>query len=383
MGAVDFDVSANHDASAATSPIDLAIAFVQNAVLLPALNSDLPDRLKNKVKNSRVWISRFKRVGDLLIFLKRFDVSHDDPMYLAMKQCGLQTFEDIVAEFESKFQQWSGDCSRTTDFIIGETYSPYDILILARNYDTRAGGMFVLEANGKPTSVIIKATLSDGAYPNEWIEEPTKLKYYLKAIGGKFKEGFKANKAILKNAGLPIVTFVRPNADADFVFAGFFAFQELLDNADLSKAFVLSLKSSGDQGPISESEFVASHLSKSIARSERSSHDQRSARLAIAAKKPAKLRIISTVYVRNSDVIAEVLFRANGICEDCSDPAPFNRRTDGTPYLEVHHRIHLSNGGDDTVENAIALCPNCHRQRHYGSDSAENDIIDSIDEKIK
>ncbi len=26
---------------------------------------------------------------------------------------------------------------------------------------------------------------------------------------------------------------------------------------------------------------------------------------------------------------------------------------------------HLANNGDDTVENAIALCPNCHRKAHY------------------
>jgi 5-methylcytosine-specific restriction protein A len=34
--------------------------------------------------------------------------------------------------------------------------------------------------------------------------------------------------------------------------------------------------------------------------------------------------------------------------------------------LEVHHKKQLSEGGEDTVENAIALCPNCHREAHYG-----------------
>nr|WP_275041241.1 HNH endonuclease signature motif containing protein [Halomonas meridiana] len=46
--------------------------------------------------------------------------------------------------------------------------------------------------------------------------------------------------------------------------------------------------------------------------------------------------------------------------------APFNRKSDGSPYLEVHHRKPLAEGGDDTVANAIALCPNCHRAAHYG-----------------
>ncbi|WP_414449152.1 HNH endonuclease [Burkholderia sp. 22PA0099] len=50
----------------------------------------------------------------------------------------------------------------------------------------------------------------------------------------------------------------------------------------------------------------------------------------------------------------------------CERPAPF-RRPNGSPYLEVHHRVRLADGGDDTVENAIALCPNCHREHHFGA----------------
>ncbi|WP_256325004.1 HNH endonuclease signature motif containing protein [Nitrosomonas sp. Nm132] len=42
------------------------------------------------------------------------------------------------------------------------------------------------------------------------------------------------------------------------------------------------------------------------------------------------------------------------------------RKHDGSPYLEVHHKIPLAFGGEDTVVNAIALCPNCHREAHYG-----------------
>ncbi|MEE7094460.1 HNH endonuclease, partial [Escherichia coli O10] len=43
-----------------------------------------------------------------------------------------------------------------------------------------------------------------------------------------------------------------------------------------------------------------------------------------------------------------------------------HHQEDGTPFLEVHHIEWLSKGGEDSVENAIALCPNCHRQAHYG-----------------
>ncbi|WP_414868105.1 HNH endonuclease [Pseudomonas sp. IT-194MI4] len=89
-------------------------------------------------------------------------------------------------------------------------------------------------------------------------------------------------------------------------------------------------------------------------------------RLALATKKPKRSVRIVHDYYRNADVIAEVLDRAQGVCEGCGEPAPFSRRSNGTAYLEVHHLIRLADNGDDTVENAIALCPNCHRHKHFG-----------------
>lgn len=89
-------------------------------------------------------------------------------------------------------------------------------------------------------------------------------------------------------------------------------------------------------------------------------------RLAAAPRIPERLQIISVGYRRNADVIVAVLNRANGVCERCRKNAPFVRRSDGTPFLEVHHRTPLAEGGEDTIENALALCPNCHREVHYG-----------------
>jgi len=71
-------------------------------------------------------------------------------------------------------------------------------------------------------------------------------------------------------------------------------------------------------------------------------------------------------FKRSSYITAERLKKANGRCEKCSNKAPFKRISDGTPYLEVHHIIPLANKGADTLDNTIALCPNCHREYHYG-----------------
>lgn len=92
----------------------------------------------------------------------------------------------------------------------------------------------------------------------------------------------------------------------------------------------------------------------------------RMARLKKAAKKPDQKIVHTIVFLRNPDVVAQKLSEAKGKCQHCNKSAPFKRATTGTPYLEVHHLVRLADGGDDTVENTIALCPNCHRERHYG-----------------
>lgn len=113
-------------------------------------------------------------------------------------------------------------------------------------------------------------------------------------------------------------------------------------------------------------EYIQVELERGVESSRNYSPSERRARLNRASKVPKKILVTTTAYQRNPDVIVEVLERADGICENCGNPAPFTRQRDGTPYLEVHHKLQLSLGGEDTVENAIALCPNCHRKSHYG-----------------
>ncbi len=111
---------------------------------------------------------------------------------------------------------------------------------------------------------------------------------------------------------------------------------------------------------------VDRQLADDIAESLTLSDSERAARLAEASSFPERIEVYTTAFLRNAHVIVEVLKRANGICELCKQKAPFLKRRDGTPYLEVHHWKRLSDGGEDTIENAAALCPNCHREAHYG-----------------
>ena len=83
---------------------------------------------------------------------------------------------------------------------------------------------------------------------------------------------------------------------------------------------------------------------------------------------PARVRGSATSFHRSVEVAEWVLKHARGTCELCGNPAPFVRVT-GEGYLEVHHVQPLAGGGPDTVENAVAVCPNCHRAAHHSRDA--------------
>lgn len=87
-----------------------------------------------------------------------------------------------------------------------------------------------------------------------------------------------------------------------------------------------------------------------------------------------------TQYERDARVKAWILKKAEGICECCNQQAPFNG-PDGRPYLEVHHVRKLAEKGADSTENAVAVCPNCHRELHYGQNS--KNLVEKLYEKIR
>ncbi|MCF7496531.1 HNH endonuclease [Vibrio sp. L5-1] len=106
-----------------------------------------------------------------------------------------------------------------------------------------------------------------------------------------------------------------------------------------------------------ERSFEYDDLERAVDIAKRDSSEDRLLRLKSARTK---------LYRRNPDVVAERLFLANGICAGCEQKSPFLRKKDSSPYLEVHHIIHLADDGLDCLDNTEALCPNCHRERHYG-----------------
>ena len=85
------------------------------------------------------------------------------------------------------------------------------------------------------------------------------------------------------------------------------------------------------------------------------------------SKVPSKAQVTTTTFTRSPEVKAWVLFASDGRCEACKKEAPF-LTYERVHFLEVHHVRHLAEGGSDTIDNAVAVCPNCHRALHYAFD---------------
>lgn len=100
------------------------------------------------------------------------------------------------------------------------------------------------------------------------------------------------------------------------------------------------------------------------------------------ANKPSKSNIVVLTEYKNRSIEIKkyALLRANGQCENCGKDAPFVN-SNNIPFLEVHHIFSLADDGPDHPINVAAICPNCHREAHYGQDMQT--LKDKLSEKIK
>ena len=95
------------------------------------------------------------------------------------------------------------------------------------------------------------------------------------------------------------------------------------------------------------------------------------------AKKPTPVYAQTKFYNREPAIAAYAKKRANGFCQLCGQKAPFVDHN-GKPYLECHHLHWLSEGGEDSPENCVALCPNCHRRMHIVNDPSDIEKLRSM-----
>jgi 5-methylcytosine-specific restriction protein A len=93
---------------------------------------------------------------------------------------------------------------------------------------------------------------------------------------------------------------------------------------------------------------------------------------------PRRRPLSRDAFVRDPAVRRRTILRAQGKCELCKKQG--FTMADGTVFLETHHVISLAEGGADTEGNVVALCPNDHREAHYGANSEKmrKDLLDRL-----
>jgi 5-methylcytosine-specific restriction protein A len=134
-------------------------------------------------------------------------------------------------------------------------------------------------------------------------------------------------------------------------------------NNNNRRVYVFPLKlTTGTPAPVDVAEFERLNAIRAK-KASRLSNEEVNKKASAAPKKPGKKNTNTTSFHRNEFVSENAKRLAKGICQLCNEPAPFND-SEGKPFLETHHIVWLARGGEDSIENTVALCPNCHRRMH-------------------
>ena len=229
------------------------------------------------------------------------------------------------------------------------------------------GGM---RRSRRTNTLVIVSDHTRGIYEDRWIDDI--LHYTGMGLEGDQKIDATQNKTLAESQTNGVEVYLFEVFEAgNYIFRGQI---ELADvpyeeeqsdiNGNLRKVWIfpLQLIDGSKSVPLPKS-IIQKKQEKKEKEAGRLSDDELKERLKYVKKQAGKREVSSATYERNLYVAEFVKRKANGICRLCNEPAPFQDKS-GAPYLESHHIVWLSKGGEDTIGNATALCPNCHRKMH-------------------
>lgn len=142
------------------------------------------------------------------------------------------------------------------------------------------------------------------------------------------------------------------------------------------KVFIFKLKKLTKDNVI-DINIIKNNFEKKLISIKKLSNEELRNKATKANLKCGKRNVSIVQYTRDPAVSEHAKRIAKGICQLCEKPAPF-KSLSGDPYLETHHIVWLSNNGDDSIENTVALCPNCHRQMHSLKNSKDIDKLKKV-----
>ena len=131
----------------------------------------------------------------------------------------------------------------------------------------------------------------------------------------------------------------------------------------IREACVFPLRLKNGKSPIISKDYLQKSFETKAKKAKKLSNEEVERRAKRAKKKVGTRNTVSQQHERDPWVAEHAKRIASGICQLCQNPAPFKNNA-GEPYLETHHIVWLAKGGEDNIENTVALCPNCHRKMH-------------------
>ena len=234
---------------------------------------------------------------------------------------------------------------------------------------SKQGGM--RKSNTTNTLVLISKQTGKSIYHDTWVDNM--LHYTGMGQEGDQKLDFAQNRTLKDSAknGVTVHLF-EVFKDTEYTYAGIVELAEppytatepdKNNNERIVYKFPLKLKTS-EYCPNNDTLIQNEEkLEKSISRKTIQEIKELAIQISNSNKNKHLVRKVSTNTYYRDPVIRELVKElAKGICQLCENKAPFEVK--GKPFLHVHHIEYLSNGGEDTIENAIAVCPNCHAKIH-------------------
>lgn len=264
--------------------------------------------------------------------------------------------------------------SPISGFSIGQTVTNGDIVSAFK-----CGNMGGMRRSKATNSLIIISDHTKGLYDDKWFGDV--LHYTGMGKSGDQSLAFQQNKTLAESRtnGVDLYLFEVLKSQ-EYIYMGQVElagepYQEVQKGEDgLSrKVWMFPLRViSGDV--TFDRETLAEYEEEKRRRARQLSTEDLKQRAEISQSEDASVRVAKgTTYIRDPYVSEYAKRQANGVCQLCNQRAPF-MDSSKQPYLETHHIEWLSKGGSDTIENTVALCPNCHRKMH---------VLDLKDDKEK
>ena len=151
----------------------------------------------------------------------------------------------------------------------------------------------------------------------------------------------------------------------------------LVIGTDGREIFVCKIDPSGE----SEEDATGAYERTATSVNEQIDIDELISRAMEATPQPETRTTSTTTYRRDPAVVAFVRRRSNYRCEMPGCNYEGFIKSDLERYIETHHIVSLSDGGEDTIFNTTALCPNCHKRTHYEQNRAV--LVDILREAVQ